>query len=1166
VSVNLSLLRKSILVLAILFFALNISAQQKSNYSLLWKITGKGINKPSYLFGTMHVKDKRVFNFSDSVMLALQSCSRFALEVHPDTLISKMFASLQNPDSLRNIERLLSKEDYEKLAKKFKDKNGYAMDKTDPMILESLMEHDDRKADDKVSFIDAYLYGIARTLNKNILGLEDAASQFDQYYGSKDAIKERLLDLLDDDVEAAKDESKEEMIKIYSTGNLYEIYNYLQSIAPLDSTIIARNKVMANSMIKYMADDPLFTAVGAAHLPGPDGVIALLRKEGYTVSCVRATFTGVANTYHIDYLKMNWPLYKNENMGYSVNFPGTPIKYPMSGINTFIYPDMANDVYYGVYAVPRGIPGRPVNRAQVISKFIAIISDKPQNRILSRKDFVYNKIPCTELLLTTPSGYMRMRLLLANNLLYSLYAGSKVNRLNEPSASRFLNSFVNFPVVQKAPASWITYTNPTAAFSVKLPGQPQVITKEVPTQGKKDKYTISLNMYVSSDSVNSKSYLVRYNDYPVGTYLKDKATLFNSIFADFKDKGKVISGPTDISKGDYDGREYQIILTGGFYTTMRLYARGNRVYLLLKEITQPDQKDTQKDAFFDSFQYLPYVEPAYYSFKDDSNRYELQMLSKPRVLIDTASITNYRSYLKNIVTYYSTSPSSGGVYGFEHSTIRPYYRISSTDSLYTSMAKSLIGYQDTVLKVDTVTVDGVKGRELLTQTKGTNNKSRVRMLVSGYDVYYFVSHIDNSELFNKTSNTFYNSLKITNPNPSNTYLAASKAAKIFKALESNDTTVYKGALGALSYYDFKPDEYPAVYEALQKSYPDDSVTTGVRARLIKTFRGVSNDTTANFLLSLYPKLKGKDVLKGAVLSIITTVDKKNGYDDYLRLLTTDPPLTVKEGYQIFNPFNDSLEFAAAHFDQVLPLVKYENLRTYILRTAQQMANKKDDLYANKLKANYSTLMAHAQADIDNYIRLRDSTVNMYNGEMYNYMQLIGQIKNGDLNDKLTNSYLTKDPNGLYASDAIIARIKNHLPNNQLLVNKYLDSIGTRYDVMEAFSKQNQLTLIPLKYRSQSEYAKLCLYQYVSQDEYGSPQKMVLLGNVIKNGSVYYAFKFSLPDRDDKNELIALTGPYKPGSAKLNFEKYYAYTDYDVVKTNWRLQATKMIAPLIDAYK
>src|SRR5690349_24386730 len=51
------------------------------NYpSLLWEITGKGLNKPSYLFGTMHVSSKMVFHLSDSFYLGIKSADVVALE------------------------------------------------------------------------------------------------------------------------------------------------------------------------------------------------------------------------------------------------------------------------------------------------------------------------------------------------------------------------------------------------------------------------------------------------------------------------------------------------------------------------------------------------------------------------------------------------------------------------------------------------------------------------------------------------------------------------------------------------------------------------------------------------------------------------------------------------------------------------------------------------------------------------------------------------------------------------------------------------------------------------------------------------------------------------------------------------------------------------------
>ncbi|MDF2433859.1 MAG: hypothetical protein JWP44_3490, partial [Mucilaginibacter sp.] len=714
---NLSQFRAPLVIILVSLFSLSAFSQQKNNYSLLWKITGNGLSKPSYLFGTMHVKDKRVFNFSDSVMRCIQSCKQFALEVHPDTITHMMFSLLQSKDTSRNIDKLLSKEQYEQLAKRFKAKNGYEMGKADPMLLESLMNNED-KADDQVSFIDAYLYGIARTLNKDIRGLEDANMQFDEYFKSRDAIKERLLDLIDDNTVMVKDEVTEEMIKIYSTGDLNAIFQYIQQHSIVDSEFVERNKVMANSIIKYMTAEPLFTAIGVAHLPGTEGVIALLRKAGYTVTQVKADFTGVANTFHIDYMKMNWPEYRDENKGYTVNFPGTPSKFPLDGADVIMYVDMANNAYYATYAVPRGTVTQPANRVEVINRIIKNLKANPKNKFISQEDFLYNKIPCTELLIKTTSGYSRMRLLLVNNMLYGFYAGAKLQYLKEPYINRFLNSFVSIPVPQKPITPWVNYTNTEGAFTIKFPGQPKEIIKETPFKANTKQYAFKLNMYVSTDSVNSKSYLFRYNDYPPKTYLKDKTSLFNSLVSDFEKLGKLTSAPVKIYQNGYEGREAKVVLNGGFNTSVRLFIRGNRVYLLLKEITQPDLKDDGTyDPFFDSFKMTPYAEPVYYTYKPDNENFLVKMLSKPDVLIDSSK--SYSSYLNHIVTCYSTNPNSGGLFGFEYSKISSYYRIENTDSLYKKLVDHYTGYQDSILKTDTIDVNGIKAREIITINKET---------------------------------------------------------------------------------------------------------------------------------------------------------------------------------------------------------------------------------------------------------------------------------------------------------------------------------------------------------------------------------------------------------------------------------------------------------------
>src|ERR1700712_5953075 len=79
-------MKKLTLSFCLILTALFSSAQKNnSSYpSLLWEITGNGLIKPSYLFGTMHVSNKMVFHLSDSFYNAIKNTDAVALELNPD--------------------------------------------------------------------------------------------------------------------------------------------------------------------------------------------------------------------------------------------------------------------------------------------------------------------------------------------------------------------------------------------------------------------------------------------------------------------------------------------------------------------------------------------------------------------------------------------------------------------------------------------------------------------------------------------------------------------------------------------------------------------------------------------------------------------------------------------------------------------------------------------------------------------------------------------------------------------------------------------------------------------------------------------------------------------------------------------------------------------------
>src|SRR5688500_16849861 len=56
----------------------------EDNNSLLWRVTGKGLKKPSYLFGTFHLLCKEVIHMSDQLKNSLKSADVLYLELDMD--------------------------------------------------------------------------------------------------------------------------------------------------------------------------------------------------------------------------------------------------------------------------------------------------------------------------------------------------------------------------------------------------------------------------------------------------------------------------------------------------------------------------------------------------------------------------------------------------------------------------------------------------------------------------------------------------------------------------------------------------------------------------------------------------------------------------------------------------------------------------------------------------------------------------------------------------------------------------------------------------------------------------------------------------------------------------------------------------------------------------
>lgn len=273
----------------VLFLTVNAYGQ-----SLLWKISGKDIKEPSYLFGTIHITDKRVFSFDSTVYRALDACDALALEMIMDELKKEDIEKhmLLKKGTLKD---LFTNEEWKKLDAGFKQKTGSSIlpyMKMKPFFVYSQLVQSGMSKD-MPEALDMYLLKKYRSEKKPVLGIEVLADQI----GAIDqiALKEQGQMLL----KALEDTSKEgggfeELIDIYLKQDLEKMLEMMKDSSLPEkfnqAFLVGRNVKMADNIAKYSKKQKTFNAVGAAHLPGDKGVIALLRKKGYTVEPVPLTF------------------------------------------------------------------------------------------------------------------------------------------------------------------------------------------------------------------------------------------------------------------------------------------------------------------------------------------------------------------------------------------------------------------------------------------------------------------------------------------------------------------------------------------------------------------------------------------------------------------------------------------------------------------------------------------------------------------------------------------------------------------------------------------------------------------------------------------------------------------------------------------------------------
>ena len=268
---------------------------QAQDHALLYKVTGPGLAKPSYLYGTFHLVCPTDLNITDETKRAIGDAQQVYLELDMDdpAMMSGMMKAMMMTDG-KTVKDLLKPDDYALLDNYLKQKMNMSLAQVGtmkPIALMSLMYMTVLPC--QPASYDMTFAQMATKDKKEVLGLETIDAQLAAL--DKIPMEEQLKGLVD--MARKPDEAKKEfndLLTAYKAHDLAKLMSMMKTsqfsggdFAQYEDNLLGeRNANWIPVIEKAAKEKPTFFAFGAGHLGSPKGIVNLLRKRGYTVKAV----------------------------------------------------------------------------------------------------------------------------------------------------------------------------------------------------------------------------------------------------------------------------------------------------------------------------------------------------------------------------------------------------------------------------------------------------------------------------------------------------------------------------------------------------------------------------------------------------------------------------------------------------------------------------------------------------------------------------------------------------------------------------------------------------------------------------------------------------------------------------------------------------------------
>ncbi len=626
--------------------------KSKKYPSLLWEISGNGLKKPSYLFGTMHVSSKLAFHLADSFYLGIRNADIVALETNPESWQEDMSKYEIGGNGYENYSNPYQPGGYMPVPDDYLSINTlkfYKYDKkieralySNPSSINNLLyrsygsETSDFEED---TYLDMYIYQCGKRWGKKVAGVE-------KYGESMKLMMEAYQD-------AAKDKNKKERSSDseegYSYNKLQEAYrsgnlDWLDSINKYNSFSAAfdekflyrRNDIQASSIDSIIkTGKSLFVGVGAAHLPGNRGVIEWLRRQGYKLRPVKM---GARDSQHKNLVeKVRVPVIFSTQTAddglYKVDIPGKFYKFGEdASLDQRQYADMANGSYYMVTRIMTNAWMWGHNTARVNKIVDSLLYENIPGKIISKTNIVRNGYSGIDLINKTRRGDIQRYNIFTTPFEVVIFKMSGTGEYvkNGEEARKFFGSIQlkeYKPSAELISNGWRKFSPFYGGFSIDMPHDPHVGNDGSWIYDAEDKASNTHYRVIRTDIHNY--HFAEEDSFDLGLMAESFAA---SEFVD-----KLVTRKQSVFKG-YPALDCQYNDKAGATYFARFIIQGPHYYTL---IAHGKQETTSIRNFLNSFEIKPYSYSLAKERKDTALYFSVKSPVFPEVAKEKLDIPRY---------------------------------------------------------------------------------------------------------------------------------------------------------------------------------------------------------------------------------------------------------------------------------------------------------------------------------------------------------------------------------------------------------------------------------------------------------------------------------------------------------------------------------------------